>query len=60
MNFTFNTPTKIFFGLNEFKNLGNISKRLGLRCLIVTGKTFMRKYGYLDEAKKLNDSFNSL
>lgn len=53
MNFTFNTPTKIFFGLNEFKNLGNISKRLGLRCLIVTGKTSMKKYGYLDEAKKM-------
>jgi alcohol dehydrogenase class IV len=58
MSFTFHTPTKIHFGLNEFKNLGKIASNFGQRCLIVTGRTSMKKYGYLDEAKKMLESFS--
>ena len=53
MDFTFHTPTKIIFGLNKFKDLGKITSYLGKSCLIVTGKTSMKKNGYLDDAIKM-------
>ena len=52
MNFTFHTPTKIIFGLNKFQEIGKIVNHLGKNCLLVTGKTSMKKYGYLDKTNE--------
>ena len=57
MNFTFHTPTKIIFGINKFQDLGKITSHLGRTCLLVAGKTSMKKHGYLDKAKKMLEEF---
>jgi alcohol dehydrogenase len=51
MNFTFHTPTQIHFGCNKFNETGKLVKHLGRKCLIVTGKTSMKKHGYIDKIK---------
>ena len=49
MNFTFHTPTQIHFGCNKFLETGQLVKHLGKKCLIVSGKTSMKKHGYIDK-----------
>ena len=53
MNFTFHTPTQIHFGCDKFDETGKLVKHLGKRCLIITGKTSMKKHGYLDRIKAI-------
>ena len=51
MNFSFHTPTKIIFGINSFNEVFKHVKYLGKKCLIVTGKSSMKKFGYIDTLK---------
>lgn len=46
--FTFHLPTRIVFGRGSLSRLGNEAARLGERCLLVTGRSFARRSGYLD------------
>ncbi|MEM2885540.1 MAG: iron-containing alcohol dehydrogenase, partial [Thermoproteota archaeon] len=46
--FTFHLPTKVIFGRGSMSKLGEEAARLGKRCLVVTGRNFARKSGYLD------------
>jgi len=52
MNFNFICPTNIVFGVGEFNNIYNYINTFGTKCLVVTGKTSMNKFGYLDVLKK--------
>ncbi|MEM1569271.1 MAG: iron-containing alcohol dehydrogenase [Candidatus Bathyarchaeia archaeon] len=47
--FTFYTPTRVIFGRGKLQELGACVNRLGDRALLVTGKTFARRYGYLEQ-----------
>ena len=53
MNFTFHTPTQIIFGADTLKSTNEHVKNLGKKCLIVTGKKAMKKFGHLDRLKKI-------
>ena len=53
MNFTFHTPTQIHFGCNKFLETGQLVKHLGKKCLVVSGKTSMKKHGYIDKIKTI-------
>lgn len=53
MNFIFHTPTQVHFGCNKFNETGKLVKHLGKKCLIVTGKTSMKKHGYIDKIKNI-------
>ncbi|MBS7612157.1 iron-containing alcohol dehydrogenase [Candidatus Bathyarchaeota archaeon] len=46
--FTFYTPTKILFGRGRLRELGTLINRLGDKALLVTGRTFARRYGYIE------------
>ncbi len=46
--FTYRHPTKIVFGQGALGRLGEEAAGLGRKALVVTGRTFARKYGYLD------------
>ncbi|MGQ9479317.1 MAG: iron-containing alcohol dehydrogenase family protein [Thermoproteota archaeon] len=52
MRFVFNLPCKIVFERGCFTRIGEEAARLGDRCLLVTGRSFARNSGYLDEAMK--------
>ncbi len=45
--FTFHLQTRILFGRGSLSRLGEEAIRLGDRCLIVTGRSFARRSGYL-------------
>ncbi len=45
------SPTKILFGINSHKKLNSLVKEFGPNCLIVTGKTSVKKFGYLKMIK---------
>ncbi|MCX7668342.1 MAG: iron-containing alcohol dehydrogenase, partial [Atribacterota bacterium] len=47
--FVFRLPKEIYFGPGEGKRTGELIKRLGKKVLLVTGKSFARRYGILDE-----------
>ncbi|MGQ9747035.1 MAG: iron-containing alcohol dehydrogenase family protein [Candidatus Caldatribacteriaceae bacterium] len=47
--FTFRLPKEIYFGPGEGKRVGELIKRLGKKVLLVTGKSFVQKYGILEE-----------
>jgi len=47
-SFTFYTPTKIVFGRGRLQELGNYVSRLGDKALLVTGRVFARKHGYIE------------
>lgn len=49
--FTFYTPTKIMFGRGRLQELGTCVNRLGDKALLVTGRTFARKHGYVELLK---------
>ena len=49
MRFTYYSPTKIVFGEGVLEKIGEEAKVLGDKALLVTGRTFARKYGYVDK-----------
>ena len=48
--FAYHVPTEVVFGVGCFDTLGEHSRRLGTRPLLVTGKNSARKIGALDRA----------
>jgi len=53
INFIFQLPTKIIFGIGEIKKIGKEAKRIGRKALLVSGKKSMRRLGILDKVVKL-------
>jgi alcohol dehydrogenase YqhD (iron-dependent ADH family) len=53
--FVFNCPTKVIFGYGVIERVGVEAKKLGRRAIIVVGKSWARKSGYLQKVKKLLD-----
>ncbi|MEM3470382.1 MAG: iron-containing alcohol dehydrogenase [Thermoproteota archaeon] len=51
--FTFHLHTKIVFGRGSLNRLGGEAARLGDRCLLVTGRGFARRSGYLNTLVKI-------
>lgn len=49
-NFDYFLPTRLVFGAGTVERLGELSKKLGKKALIVTGKQSTRKTGLLDRA----------
>lgn len=47
MNFRFYNPTEVIFGPGEFRKSGDLSSRLGRKCLLVIGQGSVEKQGYL-------------
>jgi alcohol dehydrogenase class IV len=45
--FTFYVPTKIIFGRGTLAKIGEEAAKLGAKCLVVSGKSFAKKSGYL-------------
>lgn len=52
-NFTYNLNTRLIFGTGEFARLGEETRNLGRKGILVTGKSSMRKLGVLDRATQL-------
>jgi len=52
-NFNYYMPVKIFFGEGRLEELGNLTKDLGKKALLVTGRKSMRKLGIVDKVIKL-------
>ncbi|MEM4411772.1 MAG: iron-containing alcohol dehydrogenase [Thermofilum sp.] len=52
ISFTHFHPTRVLFGRGALKELGKASEGLGRRALVVTGRTFAVKHGYLDLIRK--------
>ncbi len=46
--FTYRHPTKVVFGQGALGKLGEEAARLGRKALVVTGRSFAKKHGYLD------------
>ena len=53
MEFTFYSPTRIIFSSGSLDKLGVEACKFGDKALLVTGRTFARKYGYTDKMLKL-------
>ena len=51
--FTYYMPVKVFFGVGELEKVGNLTKELGDKALLVTGKKSMKKLGITDKVIKL-------
>ncbi|MEM3647904.1 MAG: iron-containing alcohol dehydrogenase [Thermoproteota archaeon] len=51
--FTFHLHTKIVFGRGSLNRLGGEAAELGDRCLLVTGRSFARRSGYLNTLVKI-------
>lgn len=51
-NFNYYMPVKIFFGEDRLKELGNLTKGLGKKALLVTGRKSMQKLGIADKVTK--------
>jgi len=47
-DFTFNNPTKVYFGKNSFENLENELKKYGKKILLTYGGGSIKKYGIYD------------
>lgn len=55
--FTFRLPTKVVFGRGSLGKVGVEASRLGDTCLLVTGRGFARRSGYLNNiVKSLEES----
>jgi len=52
-SFNYYMPVKIFFGEGELEKLGSLTKELGKKALLVTGRKSMRKLGITDKVVKL-------
>ncbi|MEM2941350.1 MAG: iron-containing alcohol dehydrogenase [Thermoproteota archaeon] len=50
--FTFRLPTKLVFGRGSLNKVGVEASRLGDKCLLVTGRGFARRSGYLNAIVK--------
>lgn len=55
-NFDYFLPTRISFGIGTVERIGKLSKTLGKKALIVTGKHSTKKTGLLDRVVKLLDN----
>jgi len=53
VNFEYKHPTKVLFGENTLEKLGEEASVLGKKALVVTGRTFAKKYGYIDRIRKI-------
>lgn len=53
MNFEYRHSTKVLFGENYLEKLGEEAKALGKKALVVTGRTFAKKYGYVDRIRRI-------
>lgn len=51
--FSYYMPVKIFFGQNQMEKLGSLTKKLGKKALLVTGRKSMKKLGITDKVIKL-------
>jgi len=51
--FTFYLPTRIVFGRGSLSRLGEEAARLGDKCILVTGRSFARRSGYLKTAVEI-------
>ncbi len=50
MEFTYYMPTKLYFGKNSIRKLGEFVDKLGKKAMIVIGRSgAMRKFGHLDK-----------
>ncbi|HGE70763.1 TPA: iron-containing alcohol dehydrogenase [Candidatus Poribacteria bacterium] len=49
MNFTLRFPTEIIFGNDTINQIGTKARQLGNKAFLVTGKSAMRKAGYIDK-----------
>lgn len=58
MNLTGSFPRKLIFGRGSLESLPDLVSELGLHgnCMLVTGRNFARKLGYLDRLKYLLES----
>ncbi|MCL6520136.1 MAG: iron-containing alcohol dehydrogenase [Armatimonadetes bacterium] len=53
MNLTFQTAKKIIFGAGCIRDIGTEAASLGKNAFLITGKTFLRRTGWLDKVLKL-------
>lgn len=53
LSFRFYTPTQIVFSRGSLSQLGDHVKHLGDRALLVTGRHFARRYGYIDRLNSI-------
>lgn len=53
MKFAAWNPGRIVFGTGSLETLGDEASKLGSKALLVTGKHFARKYGYIDRISKI-------
>jgi len=51
--FTYHMPVKVFFGKGELEKIGSLTRGLGKRALLVTGKKSMKKLGVTDKVIEL-------
>ena len=51
--FTYYMPVKVFFGKGELEKIGSLTRGLGKRALLVTGKKSMKKLGITDKVIEL-------
>ncbi len=51
--FTHYMPVKVFFGKGELGKVGNLTRELGSKALLVTGKKSMKKLGVTDKVIEL-------
>jgi len=52
-NFNYYMPVKIFFGEGKLQKVGSLTKELGKKAFLVTGRKSMRKLGITDKVIKL-------
>ncbi len=51
--FTYYMPVKVFFGEGELEKIGSLTRELGSKALLVTGRKSMKKLGVTDKVIKL-------
>ena len=51
--FTYYMPVRVFFGKGELEKIGSLTRELGSRALLVTGKKSMKKLGITDKVIEL-------
>ena len=57
-NFTYNTPTKLFFGKDSVNELPNVLRQYGKNVLLTYGGGSIKKTGLYDRVKTLLEDFN--
>lgn len=50
--FIFHHPTKIIFGRGSIGKLGEETVKLGKKCLLISGRTFAKRSGYLEAIER--------